>query len=237
MTAIQVIPIILSSIAITINLVFRYIDKKKKKLYYIIGNELLIENNKEINELTLTYENHTIHKLVKTELLIFNKNRKTIEFNELGKVEPLQLSFSKETKILSTNIIEFDNPNVNFGYKKNDNSVILNFDYFKRENYALLSIISDENSNTRPILLGEFIKDGEIVRFNRTKYFITEILRIIPIVFVGSVILMIIYKMLEFDSAYLPFIGLINGFLIVDIIKKLFDKKIDKRIITIIRNS
>ncbi len=143
MTLIQIIPICTSICAISLNLYFRYIDKKKKKLFYIIKNNLIIENSKNIDKLVLTYENEKISQLVKTEVLIFNKSKRTIEFSELGKTEPLQLSFSENTNIFSVENFEFNNPNLNFEFDQNKTSIKLNFDYLKNENYVLLNIISD----------------------------------------------------------------------------------------------
>ncbi len=230
MTIIQFIQITLTVLAIANTLIFRYRDKRKKKLFYIFRNRIILENKLNDEKVVIKYNDEKTKKLVQTEVLIFNKSGQTIKFEEIGKTLGLQLVFSQNTSLFNVKILEYNNPNVNLTYHQENNKIKLYFDYFKNENYVLMKFISDENNYNKPELLGEFINKDKILKFNSLKFKMNQFIRVIPYILIGSTMLGFVCEYYKIPKEIYYIITFIFGLLSVDIFGKILDKKIDKRI-------
>lgn len=230
MTLLQFLQISITALAFTANLIFRYRDKRRKKLFYVIGNRTILENRLSDNKIVLTYNGEKTKKLLQTDILILNKSGQTIKYEELGKSLGLQIVFSETTNLYNLEIIEYNNPNVNLTCQQENNKIKLFFDYFKNENYVLLKFLSNENNIKKPELLGEFINNDRIVKFNLTRYKISEVKRAFPYILIGSVVLSIISTYFKFEEKTIYILVIIFGFVSIDILRKVLNKKIDRRI-------
>jgi hypothetical protein len=229
-TTFQIIQIAIPILAIVLNLIFRYIDKKKTNLFYIIRNRVIIENKLNDENITVSYKNTKTEKLLQTEILIFNKSGSVIKYEELGATIGLQIAFSDSTNLYELEITEYNNPNVNLTYNQEKSKIKLFFDYFKNENYVLLKFLTNEMNSKKPELLGEFMNNNKILKFNLTRYLKRETARFFPHIMISAFILINMLNYFKIKEATQYIILLLSGSLLISIFQKIMNKKFDKRI-------
>ncbi len=93
-----------------------------------------------------------------------------------------------------------------------------------------MKFLSNENNDNNPELIGEFINKDKIVKFNSTKYKIKEFTRALPYLFVGSIILGLIFEYFGLDKEIRYIIMFVFGYLLIDILQIILNHKIDRRI-------
>jgi len=231
LTISEIIQIFIASSALGLTIYYRYRDKSNKKLYYIIKNKTIIKNESNLNEISIKYNDKTVNQLTQTELLIFNRKSETIKFKEFGKKIGLKLNFSNKIKIFKREIIDYDNPNVNFDIKVNKNKLNFEFDYFKKGNFVYLKILSNEKNLAFPEIKGEFIENGKLVKFNSFKFKVIEFKRVIPFILIFGLVLSLISQIVKIQDWLLVLLSAFFGYIIIDIIRVIRNSKLEKRII------
>lgn len=176
----------LTTISIPLMIYFYFKSKKNKKPTYAIRTVNLVkEKIKKIKSVEIYYKGQFIDNISVTKIAIWNAGKDTISKTDIAENDLFRIEISKKFKILDCEILTENNTANGFGLiKKSENKLLINFDYFDRNEGIVLQIYHTAPDSKSLEILGSFKGTESIIRKDSsdilpsfiTKVFISKII-------------------------------------------------------------
>jgi hypothetical protein len=141
--------------------VFFYIRSRRNKepVYTKKSFNIIQDFSSKLTDLAIIYKNESVTNLTITKIAFWNSGRETINMVDVAEADPLRISITNNSKILSAEVIYSGNPANKFRISEiKDNSVKLLFDYIDRNEGGIIQIIhtgkSSEDIDVKGIIKG-----------------------------------------------------------------------------------
>lgn len=128
---------------ILLSLYFYLKDKIGARLDYQMAELKILDHNNLALGMKVQYFDRPISKLVKTQIVIWNSGRKTIEGNMIVAGDPLRLSFDS-SEVLGCNVTFFSrgiNKCTVYKDENSNNSVFINFEFLDSQDGVIIDIL------------------------------------------------------------------------------------------------
>lgn len=137
--------------------IYTYMKSKKRKsgVYNFRSFPVLSGDISSISKLHISYDGSTINNLTTSYFAIWNKGNSIIEKTDIAPIEPLKLSINQNCKIFEIQLITTTNPANNFSFSLlNQNEILVGFDYFAKNEGAVIKIQHSGKDNSDFKVLG-----------------------------------------------------------------------------------
>lgn len=141
--------------------VFFYIRSRRNKepVYTKKSFNIIQDFSSKLTDLAIKYKNESVNNLTITKIAFWNDGRDTINMVDVAEADPLRISITDDSKILSAEVIYSGNPANRFRISDiKENSVKLLFDYIDKNEGGIIQIIhtgkSSKNIDVKGIIKG-----------------------------------------------------------------------------------
>lgn len=141
---ITIIGTVASIIAIPLAFIFYFKQKKKKRLFYSLRKNVLIENlSEKLGDIEVSYKEEKINNLTFTKIAIWNAGNETINYDDIAISDYLRVIFTKNNTLIQAKIIYHRNIANAFQlvWEDNSNQIKIIFEYINPNEGCVLQFV------------------------------------------------------------------------------------------------
>ena len=149
----------LTILSIILSVLFFVKGIKYRLLAYTKDSICITDTNYGINKIGFSFGNKPIKNLTITDIVIWCAGKQMIDHSDMATLKPLSISIDNSYELLEYQILKTNEPDNDFILSRNNNTIIINFDYLTKNNGIIIRLYHTGNNND--VSISGRIKDGK----------------------------------------------------------------------------